>query len=86
MKLKEEFITQDIDGVQVMVGVGENAFQGLIRSNETAAEIVDMLKSGTTKEAIVDAFAEKYDAAKEVIETDVEKILEKLRSVGALEE
>ncbi|MBQ6235127.1 MAG: PqqD family protein [Clostridia bacterium] len=86
MKLKDSFITQDIDGTQFMVAVGETSFTGIVRSNKTAAFIVDCLKTETTKEQIVDKMCAKYDAPRERIEADVEKILEKLRGIGALDE
>ena len=86
MKLKDSFITQDIDGTQFMVAVGETSFNGIVRSNKTAAFIVDCLKTETTKEQIVDEMCAKYDAPKKRIEADVEKILEKLRGIGALDE
>lgn len=86
MKLKEGFITHETDGEQIMVAAGDVSFTGLVRSNKTAAFIVDSLKTETTKDAIVEAMTAKYDAPKEVIEKDVERILEKLRSIGALDE
>jgi len=85
MRLSEDFITQDIDDTQVMVSVGDK-FQGLIRSNKTAAEIVNLLAEETTEEQIVDAMAAKYDAPRETIAADVAEILGTLRSVGALVE
>lgn len=86
MKLKNGFVTHDMGGEQVMVATGEASFAGLVRSNATAAFIVDCLKADTTKEAIVEAMIAKYDASAEIIEADVEKILTKLRSIGALDE
>lgn len=86
MKLKDGFITRQTDGEQIMVSAGSTRFSGLVRSNKTAAFIVDCLKSETTKEAIVEAMAERYDAPKDVLEKDVEGILTKLRSIGALDE
>ena len=86
MKLKDGFITRQTDGEQIMVTVGDVGFAGLVLSNKTAAFIVDCLKSETTKEAIVDAMSRKYDAPKDVLDRDVEGILAKLRSIGALDE
>lgn len=86
MRLKEGFITHETEGEQIMVATGDVNFAGLVRSNKTAAFIVDCLKTETTKAAIVEAMAAKYDAPKEVIGKDVESILEKLRSIGALDE
>ncbi len=86
MKLKNNIITQDIEDTQFLVPVGAEAFSGIIRSNATAAFIVNCLKQETTKEAIVEALCAEYDAPKDVISADVDQILETLRGVNALEE
>ena len=44
MKLNENFLTQEIDDTQVMVATGDAAFSGIVRSNQTAAEIVNLMK------------------------------------------
>ncbi len=48
MKLKPDFISQDIDGVRFLVPVGAESFHGLVRGNKTTAFIVDCLKEETT--------------------------------------
>lgn len=85
MKLKDIFITHNSDGEQVLIDV-TSSFAGLVRSNKTAAFIVDCLKKDTTKEQIVEAMYEKYDAPKDVLQKDVESIVKKLRGIGAIEE
>lgn len=57
-----------------------------MRSNPTAAFIIDCLKEDTTEEKIVDAMCAKYDASREQISADLAEILVKLRNIGALEE
>ena len=86
MKLKPDFITQTIDNTQFLVPIGAESFQGIVRSNKTAAFIVDCLKEETTEEAIVDAMCKKYDAPRDVIAADVKNILNTLRRINALEE
>ena len=86
MKLKDSFITQNIDDTQFLVPVGAEAFHGIVRSNKTAAFIVDCLKEETTKEKIVDAMCAKYAAPRETIEKDVGTVLDTLRRIHALEE
>ena len=49
MKLKNGFITHETDGEQIMVSAGSTKFSGLVRSNRTAAFIVDCLKSETNE-------------------------------------
>ena len=86
MKLKDNFITQDVEDIQFLVPVGGEAFQGIVRSNETAAFIVNCLRNETTEEAIAEAMFEEYEAPREVILADLRKILETLRGINALEE
>ncbi len=86
MKLKSTFITQDIDDTRFLVPVGDEAFSGLARGNKSAAFIIDCLKKGTTEEQITDAMCVKYDAPRETIAADVREVLDKLRSIGAIEE
>ena len=85
MKLKESYITHDSDGEQILLDTS-SSFAGLIRSNKTAAFIVECLKEETTQEKIVEAMLEKYDAPKDVLAKDVSDVIEKLRKVGALDE
>ena len=85
MKLKDGFITHEMDGQQVLVGTGRTGFAGLVKSNKTAAFIVDCLKSETTKEDIVAAMLEKYDVDEATASKDVDKVIENLLSIGAIE-
>ena len=86
MRLREDFITQDIDGTQFLVSMDAEEFSGIVRSNETAAFIVDCLKEETTESAIVDTMAARYDAPRETIAADVAEIINTLRGIHALEE
>lgn len=85
MKLKDTFVSHITNGEQILVDVS-SSFSGLIRSNKTAAFIVDQLKSETSLDSIVDAMFEKYDAPKEVLRRDAQAVIDKLRSVGAIDE
>ena len=87
MKLKTGFITHMVGREQMMVAAGPAAksFHGLVRSNETAAFIIDCLKKETTEEAIVAAMLEQYEAPRETVARDVHSVVEKLREIGALE-
>ncbi len=85
MKLKKEFITHTSGDEQLMISAG-GSFNGMVRSNKTAAFIVDMLKEETTKEEIVSKMLSQYDAQEAVISADVDKVLAALRSIGALDE
>lgn len=86
MKLKDSFITYMTDDVQIMVAAGEDAFHGMVRSNKTAAFVIDCLKTPCTREDLVAAMERKYDAPRAVLERDVERVLEVLGKIGALDE
>ena len=86
MKLKDQFLVHTVDDTQYLVPLGGEAFSGIVRSNRTAAFIVDCLKEDTSEDAIVDAMCRKYDAPRAVIADDVHAILESLRRIHAIEE
>ena len=70
MKLKNGFVTRELADEQIMVSANGD-FSGMVRSNKTAAFIVDCLLEETTEDAIVKKMLEKYDAPRDVIEEDV---------------
>ena len=87
MKLKSGYFTTEYQGRQLLLASGAAAagFQGVVRSNETAAFIVDRLKTETTEAEIVAALLEVYDVAPEIAARDVRRIVDKLNGIGALE-
>lgn len=86
MKLKEGFITHESSGEHITVTAGNTAFNGMVRSNKTAGLIVECLKNDVTKEDIIVKMLDKYDAPRELIEKDVEKILGQLQVIGAIDD
>ena len=85
MKLRKEYVTHN-DGEQQMMVDTSAKFSGLVRNNKTAAYIVDLLKSEVTEEQIVAKMLEKYNVEESVLKKDVRRILDTLRSVGAIDE
>lgn len=88
MQLKPGFIVHDIGGEHMAAAAGEasRSFNGLIRNNETADFIYRQLLQPTTEQAIVDAMAERYNAPREQIASDVAELLAKLRKANLLDE
>ena len=68
-----------------MISAGGD-FNGMVRSNSTAAEIIELLKNEITFEQIVDKMFEKYDAPREVLSADVKKVIDALRGIGAIDD
>ena len=87
MKLKKEFLTHMAGDKQVMVGLASTGFSGMVRSNATAAFIIDELKKETTEEQILEAMKARYtDAPEELMRADIRKVVNTLRGISALEE
>jgi len=84
MKLKDSFITHMSNGEQILVDVS-GEFSGLIRNNESAAMIVDCLKTETNVEEIVNQLSLEYEATNEELLDAVNSVINKLRSVGAID-
>lgn len=87
MKLKDTFLTHTIDGIQIMVPVGESAeaYSGCITNNETAAFIVDQMKIETTKEKIVAALMDEYEVEVDLAIVAVDYVIDNLNKIQALE-
>ena len=87
MKINENFLTQEIDDSQVIVATGDAKFNGIVRSNKTAAEIVDLMQEETTRDEVIDKMCAKYDdAPRKVIADDVDMVIATLRRIGAIDE
>lgn len=88
MKLHNGFITYTTDAEQIMVAAGNasDVFRGMVRSNQTAAFIIDCLKEEITVEALTDKLCDRYDAPREIISRDLDNVLNSLRKIGALDE
>ena len=85
MKLKSDFITHNSGTEQLMISAG-GSFGGMVRSNSTAAAIIDLLKSETDREGVVNAMLSRYEVERAVLERDVDRVIAKLREIGALDE
>jgi len=87
MKLKDSFITHNLSDTQVMVNASsvKSDFHGLVKSNSTAAFIINQLKEDKTKKQLVDAVLATYEVDEKRATEAVEYVIEKLKEVGALE-
>ena len=87
MKLKDGYITHDLDGDTILLTVGDAAksFNGMVRLNETAAFLVERLKKGTGEEQLVDALLAEYDVQREDAAAHVKAFLKNLDEIGALD-
>lgn len=88
MKLKYNFVVNEVAGNMVAVAVGDDVtkFNGFIKMNKTGAEIFELLKSETTVEALVEKMAKLYPECDiQQIKESVENLVEKLKTAEVLE-
>lgn len=87
MKLNPNFLTHETKGEYYIISTSNTKFKGIVKNNETAAFIVECLKSDTTESTVVDKLLAEYPKAdRTVVTQDVSEIIAKLRSIGAIKE
>ena len=88
MKIKDGFILKDVAGSKIVIAIGEERFNfnGVITFNEVGADVFNMLDGSNSVEEIVAKISEEYNAPYEVVKTDVEKLIEKMRKHNLIEE
>ncbi|MBR4014266.1 MAG: PqqD family protein [Clostridia bacterium] len=87
MKIKKGFVAKEIAGQYVVVALGaaSKIFNGIIKLNDSAKFIWDMLSEGAEKAEIVDALLAEYDVDKETAERDVDAFVAQLEGANILE-
>ncbi len=87
MKLKDGFITYNTGEENLLVATGEagKSFNGIVRNNETAAFIAELLKNEITEDEIVNKILETYKVDEKTARNDVNKLLNIFRKEGFLE-
>ncbi len=87
MKLNENYILKTVAGMPVVVPVGNAVknIHGMITLNGPAEIIWKALEEGKSYEEIVALIKSEYDANEDVIKTDLDAFLEKLKNYKILE-
>ena len=89
MKLKDAYVSyqaREDETLVVATGAEAKKFKGLLRANEAASFILKCLAQDTTEQEILEAMKNEYNAPEPVLKEDLDRILELLRAVGAIEE
>ena len=66
-------------------GEAGKSFNGIVRNNETAAFIAELLKNEITEDEIVNKILEEYDVDEKTARKDVKKLLDTFKREGFLE-
>ncbi len=88
MKVKEGFMMRKVGDQIVVVAMGQAAkqFHGMMNLNETGAFVWELLKQETSEENVLEAMMENYGIDRERAKKGLDSFLDKLRTVGVLEE
>ncbi len=88
MKIKEGFILKDVAGSKIVIATGKQKldFNGVITFNEVGAAIFSMLDGTRTVEEIVSSIAAEYQVEESVVAADVQRLIEKMKKHGLVEE
>lgn len=88
MKIKDGFIMKDVAGSKVVLPLGERQaeIRGIITFNDIGAEVFNMLDGTNSVEEIIAKIVKDYDAPYETVKSDVEKLIEKMRENGLVED
>ena len=86
MHLKYKFEIMDLGDQFIAIPINNNSgeFQGVIKINETASFILELLADDTTEDRIADAIMLKYDAPRDLIVSDVRSCIEAFDARGIL--
>lgn len=87
MKLKYNFVINQVAGETVAVSVGNNdgKFNGYIKLNETGSFIFNALKNDTTREQIIEDLLKQYpDATLQEVSDSVDDLIEELSEADLL--
>lgn len=88
MRLKYMFETMELDNqfVAVPIDTGAKEFHGVVRMNDTAIRIFELLKEEITQDQIIETMISEYDVPRETLLEDVEKTLADFSAKGLLTE
>ena len=85
MKLKSNFISHNTSDESYLVPTSNAEFSGMVKGHKTLGAIIELLKEETTRDQIVAAMKERFEAPEGAIERDVDHVIEELTKIGALE-
>ena len=86
MHLKHKFDCVELEDKTIAVPVGEasKTLHGVVRLNDTAALIFDLLKSDISEEEIVNTIMSEYNVSQAIAQADVQKCIQVFKEKGLL--
>ena len=87
MKIKEGFVVRKVMGNNVVIATGAASknFHGMVKLNDTAAEIWGYISEGLSTDVIFEKMLEKYEVEESLLRQDIEKTVSALAEQGFIE-
>ena len=87
MKIKEGFVVRKVMGNNVVIATGAQSkkFHGMVKLNDTAAEIWGYIAEELDTDAIISKMLAKYDVDEALLRADVKKTVKTLIDQGFVE-
>ncbi len=87
MKIKEGFVLRRVLDEAIVVASGEASknFHGMIKLNETAAVIWELIDEGNSEEEIAKKLSEKYEISLEQATADTKAMIAVMAEKGIIE-
>ena len=87
MKIKSGYVIRQVMGNYVVIATGEESrgFHGMVKLNETAANIWSYISEGKSEEDIVSLTIAEYDVEEQQLRSDVQKTIKTLIQQGFVE-
>ena len=88
MKLRYQFVVQNVSGKPVAVAVGQDneKFNGMIKLNTAGELIFNLLANERTQEELLSRFADHFGVSVETVKPDVLAFVDQLRQNDLLSE
>lgn len=86
MKIREGFVVRRVMGQAMAIALGEasRTFNGMVKLNDTAADLWTWLSEDTTEDALVARLQEAYEVDEATAKESVHEFVENLRKEGLL--
>jgi len=88
MKIKKGFVLRPTLGYTVVVATGELAakFNGMIKLNETSADIWRWIDEGLSREEVICRYADTYNVSDEIAARDYDAMVAQMNEAGVFEQ
>jgi len=88
MTIKKGFVLRPTLGYTVVVATGELAgkFNGMIKLNETSADIWRWIDEGLSREDVISRYTGTYNVTTEIAARDYDAMVEQMKEAGVFEQ